>query len=197
MQIRNINTWKYKTWKEFYDVFEKLEHFYLWISMELSEPWFSGILPDAGWGKTNVTIKTPKKIDIIVFPSVLTLFHALKWSRKSSKVFCSNATIVMLRRQDEFGSFRCFSIAVKMALIDSFGEKPPRPAENKIITQGLIFPHSALRSIFFYERNCLLSCLFQSQEWPELWPFWPRRGSEPFPEMMWCLRRCPAQPSVR
>lgn len=35
---------------------KKLEHIYLWISKkELSKPWFSGILPHAGWGKTNLT----------------------------------------------------------------------------------------------------------------------------------------------
>lgn len=94
----------------------------------------------------------------IVFSSVLTLFHALKWSRKSLKIFCSNATIVMLRRQEEFGSFRCFSIAVKMALIDSFGAKPPRPAENKIITQGLIFPHGTLRIFLMRETVCCHAC---------------------------------------
>lgn len=94
-----------------------------------------------------------------VISSVLTLFHALKWSRKSSKVFCSKATIVMLRRQDEFGSFRCFSIAVRMALMDSFGAKPPRPAENKTITQGYIFSHSASRECFsMTESVCCHAC---------------------------------------
>lgn len=59
-----------------------------------------------------------------------------------------------------------------------------------------IFPQRFER-MFFNDRICLLSCLFQSQEWPEFWPFWLRRGSEPFLEMMWCRRCCPAQPSVR
>ncbi len=170
--------------------------------MELSEPWFSGILPDAGWGKTNVTIKTDikkKNGHYYVFPSVLTLFHALKWSRKSSKdlLFKCHYSDAPGGRMS-LGSFRCFSIAVKMALIDSFGAKPPRPAENKIITQDLIFSSQPLWEVFFLMREtvCCHACS-NPRNGQSCGRFGLAEVQNRSQRWMWCLRRCPAQPSVR